>query len=58
MAIVIRNESQGDITLNYNDVDITLEPNKTLTVDSIDELMMDSMIIKIRKGVIKIKGIL
>jgi len=57
MSVIIRNESTEYVHLTYGGVDVQLDPNKFIQVDSIDELMMDSMIVKIRRGVIKIKGL-
>ena len=56
MGIIIRNETSDDISLSYKNVDFTLEPNKFIEIESLDELMLDSHIIKVRRGVIKIKG--
>lgn len=58
MAITVRNETNDDVSINYDNEDITLEPTKYIQIEDLDKLMMDSTIVKIRKGVIKIKGIL
>ncbi len=56
--IIIRNETQDGVSFTYNDEEVVLEPNKSVQVDSLDNIMLDETIVKIRKGVVKIKGVL
>lgn len=58
MSIVIRNETEDEITLEYDNAEITIDPNKFIEVENLDKVNLGLVAVKIRKGVIKIKQLL
>jgi hypothetical protein len=57
--MIIRNETKDEIVLQISGGEVMLDPNKAVTIspDAFDDICLNECIVKIRKGVIKIKGV-
>ena len=56
--IIIRNDLNDDITFFFEDEEIVLGPQKTASFlkENFDKLRLENYIVKIKNGVIKVKG--
>lgn len=57
--IIIRNDTQDDISFKFKEEEIDLPPQKTATISlqDFENLKLENFIVKIKNGVIKIKGV-
>ena len=58
--IIIRNDTNDDVSFIFGEEEIELSPKKTATIynNEFDKLKLENFVVKIKNGVIKIKDVL